>query len=107
MRLLDRYLLRELLIPFAYIMAGFTIFIISFDLLGELSDFQKLRLHAGDVAEYYLVKTPELLVMVLPIAFLLSMLYALTNHARYNEITAMRAAGVSLARLSLPYVGVG
>jgi lipopolysaccharide export system permease protein len=35
------------------------------------------------------------------------MLYALTNHARYNEITAMRAAGVSLGRLSLPYVALG
>jgi len=107
MRLLDRYLLRELLIPFGYLMAGFTIFIVSFDLLGELSDFQKLRLHTGDVAEYYLVKMPELLVMVLPIAFLLAMLYALTNHARHHELTAIRAAGVSLARLSLPYVVVG
>ena len=44
---------------------------------------------------------------MLPIALLLSLLYALTNHARHNEITAIRAAGVGLWRMSLPYLAVG
>jgi lipopolysaccharide export system permease protein len=46
-------------------------------------------------------------VLVLPIALLLALLYTLANHARHNEITAIRAAGVSLWRLCLPYFGVG
>ena len=53
------------------------------------------------------VKTPEFLVVVLPIALLLALLYTLTNHARHHEITAIRAAGVSLWRLCLPYLAVG
>jgi len=107
MRLLDRYLLRELLVPLSYCLGGFLIFWISFDLLSEMSGFQDDNLSAGDIATYYLVKTPELLVVVIPIALLLELLYALTNHARHNELTAMRAAGLSLVRLSLPYLGVG
>jgi len=51
--------------------------------------------------------TPECLVTVLPIALLLALLYTLTNHARHNEITALRAAGVSLWRLSVAYFLVG
>jgi lipopolysaccharide export system permease protein len=35
------------------------------------------------------------------------LLYTLTNHARHNEITAMRAAGVSLWRICVPYFAVG
>jgi len=35
------------------------------------------------------------------------LLYALTNHARHNELTAMRSAGISLGRLSLPYLSAG
>jgi lipopolysaccharide export system permease protein len=62
---------------------------------------------ARDIAEYYLVSLPEYLVLVLPIGLLLALLYALTNHARHQEITAIRAAGVSLWRLTLPYLGVG
>ena len=107
MRLLDRYLLRELLVPLGYCLCGFLIFWICFDLFGELSDFQKKRLLVGDIAEYYLVITPEFLVLILPIALLLALLYTLTNLARHQEITAIRAAGVSLWRLSLPYLLVG
>jgi lipopolysaccharide export system permease protein len=107
MRLLDRYLLRELLVPLGYCLGGFLLFWISFDLLSELNHFQKQRLQVLDVVEYYLVKTPELLLVVIPIALLLALLYALTNHARHQELTAMRAAGVGVWRITLPYLAVG
>jgi lipopolysaccharide export system permease protein len=107
MRLLDRYLLRELLVPLGYCLCGFMLFWISSDLFVTLGDFQRKGLVARDIAEYYLVVLPDFLVLVLPIALLLAMLYALTNHARHQELTAIRAAGVSLWRISLPYLGVG
>ena len=107
MRLLDRYLLRELLVPLGYCLSGFLIFWISFDLLNEMNNFQQHQLRGLDIVEYYCVKAPELLVLVLPIALLLALLYALTNHARHHELTAMRAAGVSLWRMCLPYLAVG
>ena len=107
MRLLDRYLLRELCVPLIYCLAGFLIFWVSFDLFDDLEDFQNAGLGVAEVARYYLVKTPELMVTVLPVALLLALLYALTNHARHNEMIAMRAAGLSLARISIPYLAVG
>ena len=107
MRLLDRYLLRELLIPLAYCLFGFLIFFCSFDLIAHLRNYQDARMTAGDCLEYYLVTTPELLVKLMPVIFLLSLLYAITNHARYNELTAIRAAGVSLWRISMPYLAMG
>lgn len=107
MRLLDRYLLRELLIPLGYCLGGFFIFWMTFDLLSGLDDLQSHQLSVRDVAEYYAVKTPELVVTVLPLALLLALLYALTHHARHNELTAMRAAGIGLWRLSAPYLAVG
>jgi lipopolysaccharide export system permease protein len=107
MRLLDRYLLRELLVPLGYCLCGFMLLWITSDLFLKLGEFQRRGLAARDIGEYYLVSLPEFLVLVLPIALLLAMLYALTNHARHQEITAIRAAGVSLWRLSLPYFGVG
>ena len=38
---------------------------------------------------------------------MLGLLYSLTNHARFNELTAIRAAGISLWRISLPYLALG
>jgi lipopolysaccharide export system permease protein len=106
MRLLDRYLLRELIVPLTYCLGGFLIFWVTYDLFTEISNFQRNHLQAGDVVEYYFVKAPEMLVIVIPLALLLALLYALTNHARYHELTAIRAAGLNLWRLALPYFAV-
>ena len=107
MRLLDRYLLRELLIPLGYCLSGFLILWVAQDMIGELSSFQSRKMLLSDIAEYYLVKAPEFIVLILPMGMLLALLYTLTNHSRHNEITAIRAAGVSVWRLCVPYLGVG
>src|SRR5258706_11063433 len=107
MRLLDPYLLRELLIPLGYCLGGFVLLIVFFDLFAQLNHFQSIKLRVGDIAEYYLVSLPSTLALVLPMALLLALLYALTNHARHHELTAIRAAGISLWRLSVPYLAVG
>src|SRR5258706_12331923 len=107
MRLLDRYLLRELLVPLGYCLSGFLLLWVTSDLIAELSGLQEKRLQAADIAQYYLVTAPEFLVLVLPMALLLALLYSLTNHARHHELIAIRAAGVSLWRLCLPYLAVG
>lgn len=106
MRLLDRYLLREFLIPLGYCLGGFLLFFITFQLFADLDELQKAKLTILEIGQYYLFSMPELLNRVVPIALLLGLLYALNNHARHNELTAMRGAGLSLWRLSLPYYGV-
>jgi lipopolysaccharide export system permease protein len=107
MRLLDRYVLREFLVPLGYCLCGFLIFWIAFDLFSELHAMQDKQLLARDIAEYYLFRVPEFLPMALPVALLLALLYSMTNHVRYNELTAMRAAGLSLWRVSAPYLALG
>jgi len=107
MRLLDRYLLRELLVPLAYCLGGFFVFWLAFDLFSEMGELQDHKLRGGDILQYYLARSPEFLVIVLPMAMLLALLYTLTNHARHHEIAAIRGAGVSMWRLCVPYLGVG
>src|SRR5437899_863263 len=107
MRLLDRYLLRELLVPLGYCLCGFLILWIFSELFTQLGEFQRKKLVPADIAEYYLLKTPQFLAIGLPVALLLALLYSLSNHSRHNEITAIRAAGVSLWRMCLPYLVVG
>ncbi len=107
MRLLDRYLFRDVLTPLLFCLGGFLIFWISFDLFNEMDGMQARKLHLFDVLEYVVAMTPGFLVTLLPIILLLALLHALTQHARYHEITAMRAAGISLWRICVPYFWVG
>ena len=107
MRLHDRYLFRELLTPLAYCLGGFLVFWVAYFFFSEIDTMQEHQLRLFDCAEYAAAMMPGFLILVLPIALLLALLYALTHHARHNEITALRAAGVSLARLCVPYFIVG
>jgi lipopolysaccharide export LptBFGC system permease protein LptF len=107
MRLLDRYLLRELLLPLGICLGGFLVFWVAFDLFNDLKTFQNEQATFAGLARLYLIRLPDLLVTILPVGELLALLYALTHLARHNEITAIRAAGVSLWRICLPYFAVG
>lgn len=107
MRLLDRYLLRELLIPLGYCLVGMLVFWLSFELINEMGELQSRHLTAGEITRYCLHRAPAYLMIELPIALLLALLYALTQHSRHHELVAIRAAGVSLWRIAVPYLGVG
>ncbi len=107
MRLIDRYLLREFLFWLAVFFAGFLMIWIAFDLGLDLHRFQQAHLRGKDIVAYYIYEIPEFIPIALPVAILLATLYVVTNHARYNEITAIRAAGISLVRLCMPYFAAG
>jgi lipopolysaccharide export system permease protein len=107
MRLLDRYLLRELFFWICLCLGGLLIVYVAFDLIGSLNRFQENHLSVSEVARLYVIKMPAILVFILPIVFLIALLNVVTTHARHNEFTAIRAAGISLWRICVPYLAVG
>ncbi|MSR64366.1 MAG: YjgP/YjgQ family permease [Verrucomicrobiae bacterium] len=107
MRILERYLLREFLIPLVYCTFAFMLIMVVYDLFDNLPDFIQWRTPLGDVTWYYLTKTPSNIALTLPMAMLLALLYCLAMFAKNSELVAMRASGLSLRRLMLPYLGVG
>jgi lipopolysaccharide export system permease protein len=107
MRLIDRYLLREFLFWLAVFFGAFLLIWVAFDLSFRLHELQQYHLRGKEVVEYYFFQIPEFVPIALPVSILLAMLYTVTNHTRHNEITAIRAAGVSLVRLCMPYFIAG
>jgi len=107
MRLLDRYLFRELLTPLAVCLIGIQAFVIVFTVFTDSQKIQDAKLHFGETIEYAAASAMDFIPIVLPIALLLALLITLTYYARHNEITAMRAAGLSLWRICAPYFAVG
>ena len=107
MRLLDRYLLRELLTPLFFCVSGILVLCLVFDIFANYDTFLELKLSVREMLIWQLISLPTYFVLVFPITLLLALLYALTTHARHHEITAIRAAGVSLWRLGAPYFAVG
>ena len=59
------------------------------------------------IAEFFVLSLPFTVAMTLPMAVLVAVLYAFSRLAAENEITAMKANGVSMRRIMLPVLGWG
>ena len=107
MRLLDRYLFRELFAPLAVCLIGIQSLVAFSIVFSDAGKIQDAKMHFFGTMAYIGLASTEYLAIVLPVSELLGILWALSYHARHNEITAMRAAGISLWRICVPYFIVG
>lgn len=107
MKLIDRYLIAHFLIPFCYCIFAFLILYITYDLSINLDEFLKSEVSIGLLWRFYLLKIPIILVNSTPLAILLALLYSLGNMNRHHEIIAMRACGIHIDRILLPFLVMG
>ena len=107
MKLIDRYFLRGLLAPLIICIAAFVMLFIIKDLFDHLDDFVKASTPFQNIAQYYLFLIPSIFYLLVPLALLLAVLYCLSSMTKNNELTAMRASGVSLYRLLVPIIATG
>ena len=107
MRLLDRYVLRYFLQAYFYCIAGFISIWFIFDISDNISTFLEERISRALILKYYLTQMPQILVMLLPVALLLALLFVLGRMSRSNEIVSMLTSGVSVPRIIAPLLAVG
>jgi len=107
MKIITKYLFKSLLQPLFYCLLGFTLLFIINDLFDNFSDFLDGNIPPPEILYYYSLILPPVTVLTLPVCLLLAMLYSLSRLTRHSEITAMRAGGVSIYRIVLPFVGIG
>ena len=106
-RIFDRYLIKNILVPFFYSLFGMLAIWLVYDLGEHANDFQEAHLGFQPIAQFYLVQFPFIIVNQLPLSVLLGLLYVLTRMSRRNEIVSMLTAGVSVPRVLLPLILVG
>ncbi len=107
MKIIDRYIIREFILPFFYCLIVFVTLYIVIDLFSRLEDIIKCRAEWPILLKYYLAFLPIIFVRTSPIAVLLSTLYVLGNLSKYNEVTALKASGLNIWRLTLPFFYLG
>ena len=98
--LLDRYIFREWLKVFAMTLAAMTGFLLIGRVFSVLPDFMKWDAPLDLTLAYFSLQIPAYLPVVIPVALLISVLFILGFFHRNQEITAMRAAGLSIFRIT-------
>lgn len=99
MSLVDRYLAREILLPFVAAVLFLTQLLLATQLLSQAEILFGSGVALGDVAAILVSLLPHVLGYVLPIAFLLGAVLGVGRLAEDREVMALAAAGVSPARL--------
>ena len=107
MRLLDRYVIRNFLQPYIYCIVGFLSIWLIFDISDNSSIIFDQNAPLGLVVKFYWSQIPQVLVILLPVALLLALLFSLGRMSRANEIVSMLTAGVSVPRVVLPLLLLG
>jgi len=106
MKLLDRYVARELLTPFFVGLVGFELLMLG----NVLYLYWRLIHDAGAtwpvVARLLALRAPEVGVYGIPFSMLLAASWAVSRLARDSEFTALRAGGASVRRILVPIMAV-
>ncbi|HSG47238.1 MAG TPA: LptF/LptG family permease [Longimicrobiales bacterium] len=107
MNILTRHLVRAHLGPFLFALSALTGLLFLNAVAREMEKLAGKGLPWDVLAEFLLLSLPHTVALTLPMAVLVAVLYAFSEMASNNEITAMRAGGISPAKILRPLLLMG
>ncbi len=107
MKILDKYVLKEMVGPFLVSVFAFVVLLIGRVLFDNINFIIEKRVPIGLVARLVVFQLPWIIGMVIPLATLFGTSLAVNRLGRDSELTAVRMAGTPLRRIFAPIFIVG
>jgi lipopolysaccharide export system permease protein len=104
MKLLDRYIIKKLILTFLFITIATITTISLVDFVNNNEDYLQNNAPYKAIAQYYLLFMFFTANILTPIAIFMSTIFVTSRLASYTEIIAALSNGINLKRLSLPYI---
>jgi lipopolysaccharide export system permease protein len=104
MKILDRYLIKQFLQTLAFALLAFALLFVVIDMMEKLGDILDQNVPTNIIMQYYFVFIPEIIRLMTPVAILLASLFTAGKMANLNEMTAIKAGGISLYRFMTPFL---
>ncbi len=102
MRLLNRYILKELLLPFVFSLIIIVFILFTNFLLRAIDRFLGRGLDIGTILEYLFLNLAWIVALAVPMAVLIATLMTFGRLSEDNEINAMRSSGISFLTIIKP-----
>jgi LPS export ABC transporter permease LptF/LPS export ABC transporter permease LptG len=106
LQILDIYVIRGWIFYFVILLVAFTGVYLIFDFFQVLGDIVRNQIPTRVVVDYYRFLVPQVIYMMLPLSILVATLVNFGLLTKTNQVTAIKSAGVSLYRLSIPVLCV-
>ena len=108
MKLLDYYIIREIIFPFIFGILAFTAIIAGSSLIFQLvSKAVKYGFGISSTIQLFIYKLPAIISLTLPMAILLATILVIGRLSADLEILALRSAGISMFRILIPILSIG
>jgi lipopolysaccharide export system permease protein len=101
-KIISRYVLKEHVGPFVFALSALTSLLLLQYIARKFGDLVGRGLSWQVITEFMLLSIPFTIAMTLPMAVLVAVLFAFSRMASENEITALKAGGVSTRSLMRP-----
>src|SRR6056297_2639735 len=107
MKRLDRYMLASYFRVFIFIFIAFICIFILVDLVEKIPQFLDNKLAFREIVHYYKLTIPWMAHWCFPVSALLATVFFFGQTNKFHELTAMKASGLSMYRLALPFLMTG
>lgn len=104
---IDVYIITHFIKNLLFAFLCFIVIFILVDLFENLDKFIDSKADIYTVLIYYFYFTPEIIRLISPISMLLATLFTAGRMVNYNEVIAVKNAGISLMRFILPFIYIG
>jgi lipopolysaccharide export system permease protein len=102
MSVLDRYIAREYLLTFFFVLLTFLCLYLIIDFFERSRMFLSNNATIAQILSYHLYTLPSMMALLMPACVLLAALITFGLFSRNHEIVAMKANGISLYRIARP-----
>ncbi len=104
--ILDEYVIREFLKTFVLVLITFVMLMLLFTFFELLGDIIRNRSAFVTVGAYLANLTPSMIYSIAPLSVLIAVLVVFGGLNRSNELTAMKATGISVYRIVVPVLAI-
>jgi len=104
MRILDKYIIKNISLGYFFILLVFIGLYFIADIFTNLSDFLQAKTSLLILVQYYIASIPLIFLRVSPLALLISTLYTFGELNKNNEIISIRASGTTIIRIAFPII---
>lgn len=107
MKILNKYLLKEIVSNVLMVMLALIAMFSFFDLIQELDALGKGDYGLGKILLFVLLSAPGHVYDVMPVAVLVGCMYSLGQFARHSELVVLRVSGLSIFDIALLLLKIG
>ena len=101
-RILDTYIIKKFLIALIFSLAGFLFIYIITNLFENIGYFVDRKVSFFMIVKYYLLFSPKIIVLLMPLATLMGIYFSLGLITKHNEVLALRGLGIPPFRIYRP-----